>query len=155
MSHDLGRVTHGWNIRRQNHSFLLDKNFVKKFVFQEQCFNSYGNVAKHSQFIVKNTVAADILEEIWHIGTCFLMMWWRTICWLQVRLDGDVTLCCGMPNTSRSIPLKCNGTAGICQNFYDMAPSGRYGTMSYLCKSLAQSLEIPIAQDGSLDCQIQ
>lgn len=73
----------------------------------------------------------------------------------QREMDGDVTMCCGSMPGKPSLPLKCSGSAGICQNFYDSAPSGRYGTMSYLCRSVVQCLAIPTAQDGNLDCVIQ
>lgn len=69
----------------------------------------------------------------------------------QKELDGDVTLCCANPKTY----LKCGGLAGVCQNFYDLAPSGRYGTMSYLCRSVVHCLKLPCAGDGNLDCTVQ
>lgn len=69
----------------------------------------------------------------------------------QAKMDGDVTLCCGQGGP-RPNPLKCNGTAGICMHFYDSAPSGRYGTMSYMCKAALQMLHFPVNQDGNLDC---
>jgi len=75
-------------------------------------------------------------------------------CW-QRELDGDVTLCCAAMTGRPSVPLKCGGAAGICQNLYDSAPSGRYGTMSYLCRSVVQCLSMPTAADGNLDCVIQ
>lgn len=67
-------------------------------------------------------------------------------------MDGDVLLCCAVDD-QRPTPLRCGGTRGICQNFFDMAPSGRYGTMSYMCKALVQMLPFPV-QDGNLDCPI-
>jgi len=73
----------------------------------------------------------------------------------QRELDGDVTLCCAAMTGRPSVPLKCGGAAGICQNLYDSAPSGRYGTMSYLCRSVVQCLSMPTAADGNLDCIIQ
>jgi phosphorylase kinase alpha/beta subunit len=73
----------------------------------------------------------------------------------QRDLDGDVTLCCGSTTGRPSWPLKCAGAAGICQNFYDSAPSGRYGTMSYMCRSVVQCLHMPTAPDGNLDCTVQ
>lgn len=70
----------------------------------------------------------------------------------QQYMNGDVLLCCAKSNQS---PLKCGGVAGICQHFYDSAPSGRYGTMSYLCKAVARMLHMPIDGDGNVDCHIQ
>ena len=43
------------------------------------------------------------------------------------------------------------GAAGISMEFYDTAPSGRFGTMSYLCKAAVQMLSFPQI-DGNLDC---
>jgi len=72
-----------------------------------------------------------------------------------MKVDGDVTLCCGVaPGTPRPNPLKCQGTAGICQHFYDSAPSGRYGTMSYMCKAAVQMLQFPVTEDGNMDCVV-
>ncbi|XP_078325718.1 phosphorylase b kinase regulatory subunit alpha, liver isoform-like isoform X6 [Crassostrea virginica] len=46
------------------------------------------------------------------------------------------------------------GAAGICLHFYDTAPSGRFGTMSYLCRALATILPIPVDKDANVDCAI-
>lgn len=53
----------------------------------------------------------------------------------QVKYDGDATLCC-------AIGKKCPGARHICEHFYDLAPSGRYGSMNYLFKALTQLLRI-------------
>ena len=84
-----------------------------------------------------------------------LCEWGRHLCCWQRELDGDVTLCCAAGTGRLSVPLKCGGAAGICQNLYDSAPSGQYGTMSYLCRSVVQCLNMPTAADGNLDCVIQ
>ena len=34
----------------------------------------------------------------------------------------------------------CGGPAGFCVHFYDSAPSGRYGTMSYFAQAVADRL---------------
>lgn len=34
----------------------------------------------------------------------------------------------------------CGGPAGICIHFYDSAPSGRYGTMTYMAQAVADQL---------------
>ncbi|XP_064608813.1 phosphorylase b kinase regulatory subunit alpha, liver isoform-like isoform X1 [Liolophura sinensis] len=44
------------------------------------------------------------------------------------------------------------GAAKICLHFYDSAPSGRFGTLSYLCRALAKSLHLPMGNDDSLEC---
>ena len=45
----------------------------------------------------------------------------------------------------------CGGAEGICLNFYDLAPSGRYGSMTYLCKAVAQLL----CGNDHTDCKLQ
>lgn len=52
----------------------------------------------------------------------------------QIKFNGDATLCC-------SIGKRCTGTHGICEHFYDLAPSGRYGSMNYLFKALTQLIK--------------
>jgi phosphorylase kinase alpha/beta subunit len=61
----------------------------------------------------------------------------------QIKHNGDATLCC-------SIGKRCLGARQICEHFYDLAPSGRYGSMSYLFKAIMQCLRI---QDNP-DCII-
>eukprot|EP00105_Crassostrea_gigas_P027879 XP_011449362.1 PREDICTED: probable phosphorylase b kinase regulatory subunit alpha isoform X12 [Crassostrea gigas] len=46
------------------------------------------------------------------------------------------------------------GAAGISLHFYDTAPSGRFGTMSYLCRALATILPIPVDKDANVDCAV-
>lgn len=50
-------------------------------------------------------------------------------------MKGDTTLCCG-----KEPPEPCGAVAGICKHFYDSAPSGRYGTITYMCRALAKIL---------------
>ncbi|KAK8781960.1 hypothetical protein V5799_016699 [Amblyomma americanum] len=51
----------------------------------------------------------------------------------QRQWGGDATLCCCV-----SPPLvPCEATVGICERFYDSAPSGAFGTMTYLVRALA------------------
>jgi len=101
--------------------------------------------------------ASDSTFDFWRCVNIWLTLtlngvW--LVCW-QRELDGDVTLCCAGLTGRPPVPLKCGGAAGICQNLYDSAPSGRYGTMSYLCRSVVQCLSMPTAADGNLDCVIQ
>ena len=44
------------------------------------------------------------------------------------------------------------GAAGIILDFYDTAPSGRFGTMSYMCKAVVSMLHFPTTPEGNLDC---
>ncbi|XP_052076118.1 probable phosphorylase b kinase regulatory subunit alpha isoform X11 [Mytilus californianus] len=58
----------------------------------------------------------------------------------------------------QDIPLEsvkqCEGSTGICLHFYDSAPSGRFGTMSYLCRALANILDIPSDHEGNVECNL-
>jgi phosphorylase kinase alpha/beta subunit len=40
---------------------------------------------------------------------------------------------------------------GICKFFYDSAPSGTYGTMAYLVRAMAKTLE-KIPKEGDIEC---
>ncbi|XP_065311371.1 probable phosphorylase b kinase regulatory subunit alpha [Dermacentor albipictus] len=54
----------------------------------------------------------------------------------QRQCKGDSTLCCCV-----SPPVvPCRATVGICERFYDSAPSGCYGTMTYLVRAVAYML---------------
>jgi phosphorylase kinase alpha/beta subunit len=53
----------------------------------------------------------------------------------QRKTDGDATLCCASGK-------RCTGARSICEHFYDLAPSGRYGSMNYLFKSVTRLLRI-------------
>jgi phosphorylase kinase alpha/beta subunit len=55
----------------------------------------------------------------------------------QKKFGGDATLCCAS-NPSK----KCKGPDRICEHFYDLAPSGRYGSMNYVFKALIQFLKL-------------
>ncbi|XP_028397532.1 phosphorylase b kinase regulatory subunit alpha, liver isoform-like [Dendronephthya gigantea] len=56
----------------------------------------------------------------------------------QVKERGDASLCCCA--SSRENQVDCGGSAGICKHFYDSAPSGRYGTMTYFSQAVAARL---------------
>jgi phosphorylase kinase alpha/beta subunit len=53
----------------------------------------------------------------------------------QIKFNGDATLCC-------AIGKRCPGAHQICEHFYDLAPSGRYGSMNYLFKALTQIVKV-------------
>lgn len=64
----------------------------------------------------------------------------------QRACQGNATLCCTTDTRSR---VPCQSSVGICEHFYDSAPSGMFGTMTYLMRSVAYMLpDINI----SLDC---
>ncbi|GFR67688.1 phosphorylase b kinase regulatory subunit alpha, liver isoform, partial [Elysia marginata] len=44
--------------------------------------------------------------------------------------------------------------ADICLFLYDVAPSGRFGTMAYMCRALANILNLPKTEDSALECSV-
>lgn len=54
---------------------------------------------------------------------------------------------------TQSGTLLCGGASYICQNFYDSAPSGSYGTMSYIIRSMGYVLESSLGLN-EVDCSI-
>lgn len=69
-----------------------------------------------------------------------------------MEINGDATLCCAKPDHERDFStteggLICGGAAYICQLFYDSAPSGSFGTMTYLMRGIASFLNIQPAND--------
>jgi phosphorylase kinase alpha/beta subunit len=68
-------------------------------------------------------------------------------------VKGDATLCCAAGDFSAGKvgDLKCGGTAGICSHFYDSAPSGTYGTMSYLVRACCVALDA-VPKEGDIEC---
>ena len=55
----------------------------------------------------------------------------------------------GASNTDN---LRCGGARGICKFFYDSAPSGTYGTLSYLVRAACKVLEC-IPNEGDIECK--
>lgn len=47
----------------------------------------------------------------------------------------------------------CGGSGGICVLFYDSAPSGTFGTISYLIRAACREIET-IPEDGEVDCSV-
>lgn len=74
-----------------------------------------------------------------------------------MKSDGDATLCCAKPKEQRETTpmgtLLCGGAAYICQHFYDSAPSGSFGTMTYITRAIACMLDC-LPKDGDLECSI-
>ncbi|XP_077538850.1 putative phosphorylase b kinase regulatory subunit alpha [Haemaphysalis longicornis] len=66
----------------------------------------------------------------------------------QLQCRGNSTLCCtGVSGT----PVQpCGATVGICSHFYDSAPSGCFGTMTYLLRSVGYVL--PEVNISTQDC---
>ncbi|XP_012280025.1 probable phosphorylase b kinase regulatory subunit alpha isoform X1 [Orussus abietinus] len=75
----------------------------------------------------------------------------------QMKVGGDATLCCAKPKDQREVTamgnLLCGGAAFVCQHFYDSAPSGSYGTMTYITRAIASLLNC-LPKDGDLECSI-
>ncbi|XP_076288956.1 putative phosphorylase b kinase regulatory subunit alpha isoform X4 [Lasioglossum baleicum] len=75
----------------------------------------------------------------------------------QMKIDGDATLCCAKPKEHRETNalgnLLCGGAAYVCQHFYDSAPSGSFGTMTYITRAIASSLNC-LPKDGEFECSI-
>lgn len=58
-----------------------------------------------------------------------------------------------MKELTQSGTLLCGGAAYICQHFYDSAPSGSYGTMSYIIRAIASVLGDSLGLT-EIDCAI-
>lgn len=75
----------------------------------------------------------------------------------QRKSNGDAMLCCAKEIKDESLAptngLLCGGVAYICQNFYDSAPSGSYGTMVYIAKAVASVLNC-LPRNGDAECTI-
>jgi len=67
----------------------------------------------------------------------------------QKALSGDASLCCLSGNQSDS----CQASGGVCGLFYDSAPSGTYGTMSYLVRAVCCVIDT-IPGEGDIDCSV-
>lgn len=75
----------------------------------------------------------------------------------QRKIKGDAMLCCAknkdIRETTTAGLLLCGGAAYICQHLYDSAPSGSYGTMTYIARAVASVLE-GLPKTGDMDCTI-
>ncbi|XP_067949351.1 probable phosphorylase b kinase regulatory subunit alpha [Watersipora subatra] len=50
----------------------------------------------------------------------------------------------------------CYKLRGLCEAFYDMAPSGSYGTISYMCRAVPLIIDIPSDETGNyVSCSMQ
>ncbi|XP_052737925.1 probable phosphorylase b kinase regulatory subunit alpha isoform X1 [Bicyclus anynana] len=70
----------------------------------------------------------------------------------QMRCNGDATLCCAAGACGGA--LVCGGAAGVCQHLYDSAPSGSYGTMTYLARAVAGLLADHLPHLAPIECAI-
>ncbi|XP_045480269.1 probable phosphorylase b kinase regulatory subunit alpha isoform X4 [Harmonia axyridis] len=102
-----------------------------------------------SEYNVAPTLGGIILvEQLVHIANKLFLE-------DQMKCDGDATLCCAKltRETTTSGGLLCGGAAYICQHFYDSAPSGSYGTMTYITRAVAETLNC-FPTHGEIDCTI-
>lgn len=55
----------------------------------------------------------------------------------QRKNQGNSLKCCAerQLDQASNLPAPCGGSMDICQYFYDSAPSGTYGTMTYLMRA--------------------
>ncbi|CAH2979538.1 unnamed protein product [Chilo suppressalis] len=75
----------------------------------------------------------------------------------QMRCNGDATLCCaksGGGMVGGGGTLVCGGAAGVCQHLYDSAPSGSYGTMTYLARAVAALLADRMPTHEPIQCAL-
>merc|ERR1719319_909604 len=74
----------------------------------------------------------------------------------QLKQQGDATLCCATSESGKSgspTTTRCGGAASICVHLYDSAPSGTYGSMSYLVRATCAVLNT-IPPEGNIDCSV-
>lgn len=74
---------------------------------------------------------------------------------MQKQQDGEATACCATDKRGVGSAgcLMCEGAAFICAHFYDSAPSGSFGTMSYMIRAVTCTLNC-FPQEGELDCNV-
>lgn len=69
-------------------------------------------------------------------------------------MRGDATLCCAKRGEkTEDGGLVCGGAAYICQHFYDSAPSGSYGTMTYVTRAVAKLIK-SLPNKGNVNCAV-
>ena len=71
----------------------------------------------------------------------------------QLRQDGDASLCCAVSQEGVGAGGRCGGAAGVCVHLYDSAPSGTYGSMSYLVRATCSVLNT-VPPEGNIDCGV-
>ena len=71
----------------------------------------------------------------------------------QKSLEGGVANRCCNRLRDDGVPRVC-GSAGICNHFYDSAPSGDYGTMSYLVRAVCNTIGDILPTEGNIDCNV-
>ena len=80
----------------------------------------------------------------------------------KFRDNGDATECCAtnpdgvlsvppIPGSNNMYELICGANAGVCMHFYDSAPAGAYGSLTYLARGALEGLGI-MPDNGYIDC---
>eukprot|EP00112_Aurelia_sp_Birch-Aquarium-sp1_P009484 Seg208.3_Seg208.2_Seg208.5 transcript_id=Seg208.3_Seg208.2_Seg208.5/GoldUCD/mRNA.D3Y31 product="Phosphorylase b kinase regulatory subunit alpha liver isoform" protein_id=Seg208.3_Seg208.2_Seg208.5/GoldUCD/D3Y31 len=57
----------------------------------------------------------------------------------QKQCSGDASTCCAK---SDSVSPRCGATNQICRHFYDSAPSGSYGTMTFFAQAILKKINL-------------
>lgn len=62
---------------------------------------------------------------------------------------GDAVRCCSAPGASGNM---CGGPGNLCIHFVDSAPSGRYGTLTYIARAILTNLAEGRPDAETLEC---
>ena len=106
-------------------------------------------------FRIQVLSSADAFEELINIlvhneslekyYTFFLLF---TQSFFQGEGSGDATLCCASTISGNTTP--CHASNGMCRYFYDSAPSGTYGTMTYFTRVVLKYLYGDLVQSNDI-----
>lgn len=118
----MGGAKGGWSLGQGANSGVL---FDWKCMARKVTFCPVGSTHSRDGYsLVSFPVSVPQVELCFHY----------TVFPSQKQHGGPATECCLKHVGS------CGGPAGVCVFFYDCAPSGRYGTMSYLAQAVADQL---------------
>ncbi|XP_037802548.1 probable phosphorylase b kinase regulatory subunit alpha isoform X6 [Penaeus monodon] len=118
---------------------------------------------EYRQLVVEALMVLSLVREYHHTGWLGDIVSAQDIVHLanniflqdQKQEGGDATTCCARDKKEPGIGggLTCGGAAYICIHFYDSAPSGKFGTMSYMIRAVCCNLNC-FPQDGEMDCTV-
>ncbi|XP_047479759.1 probable phosphorylase b kinase regulatory subunit alpha isoform X1 [Penaeus chinensis] len=118
---------------------------------------------EYRQLVVEALMVLSLVREYHHTGWLGDIVSAQDIVHLanniflqdQKQEGGDATTCCARDKKEPGIggSLTCGGAAYICIHFYDSAPSGKFGTMSYMIRAVCCNLNC-FPQDGEMDCTV-
>ncbi|XP_052282161.1 phosphorylase b kinase regulatory subunit alpha, liver isoform-like isoform X7 [Dreissena polymorpha] len=155
----VGFYTQVWKVLEKCHGLSIGSHFLPhsltremtsgefKFALQVERVLNMIPQPEYRQLMVEALMVTTLLVE----GDC------------RINLSGQVLNVDKIVQQANSIFIKeqnissevvnhSTGSAGICLHLYDTAPSGRYGTMSYLARALAVFMNIGDHQN--LECNI-